>query len=368
MNASLLFLGTGTKEGTPNLGHTIKNIEYEHLNKGEYCSVCSKCIETLIRANKTSVEYNKNIRNSYSALLSIKSNKNSEVTILFEISVEVRKSIIQCASKFLKKVDIILTMHSTEESIGGIDEVREIQNFEHFIDENGNVSYYPKKPIPLYLSTSAFINLSNWYNYMILYSLKIKPPFKTKVGTMNISVFDPHNPGVTTTFKSINEANKYVEIHRYTNFEDNLDFSPVPFKYDSINITALYFKGNNNELNMGYVIQDEISKNPILCILPNFSIIPQKTLQYLINLPCIQILVVPLLQSHIKSEGTYNIPELIKFCLKISCRNVYLTSITCGIDHTLLSDYIRDQVLSLSKYNVNIPQFHVAYDSLFLKV
>ncbi|KAH7650505.1 hypothetical protein FG379_003577 [Cryptosporidium bovis] len=369
MKGSILFLGSGSTSGTPSLEHVFKNIHNSNNNINEpHCRIC----------NETVSISSKNKRNPFSVIIknpisSDKSNgENDQDYFLFEMGQNFRTSMFEYAvSMNIKKVDCIFFLSSNENSFLGIDEVREVQLFEKKFDDQGTLFYCPKKRIPTYLTSSCLISLSDWYEYIINYSLKKDLNSKTKVGCIQLNVLDPEKSSNVIQINSIEEYNSYLSYlleNRNGNKNDtlqNLNFNPIIIDYSSnIKITTLFFLDVKNLICSGYVIEYINSKKKVICILPDYSVVPNTTIQYLKNIDLIDFLILPLFSEQIKEIDHYTLAERINFCKTINCNQFYFYNASCLYDH----DFIQSMVDDYCKNNNVDLKFIISYDSLNIPI
>ncbi|OII72257.1 uncharacterized protein cubi_01590 [Cryptosporidium ubiquitum] len=365
MNGYILFLGSGSKEGIPNLEHVFKNID--NINKGNdpFCEICQKSIKIK----------SKNVRNPFSIIIksplsNIDNFQNEDHnTFLFEIGSSFRTSMLQYAIPAnINRIDSIFCMSSNESSFNGIDETREVQIYERPVSNDGIVFYEPKIRVPTYLTCSAIYALNDWYRYIINYSLKDDLKSKTKIGCVRLNILDPRNSPNAISIDSLSAFNDYLNLSK--NFEitdsteNNLTFNPIIIQYSNeIKIISLFFIDSDNKLCSGYCIE-YIHDKKVICIVPTYSIIPKETLVLLKAISLINILIFPIIPNDSFSINSESIKDSINFCAKMmNAEKVFFYNINCNCSHEFVQRIVNEK--SIEFPNIN---FTVSFDSQLVPI
>lgn len=365
MSSFILFLGSGTEQGTPNLEHVFKNID--NVNKGNdpFCGICQESIKMK----------NKNVRNPFSILIKNPvSNLNSSEserhdTFLFEIGSTFRISMLEYAIPAnINRVDAIFCMGSDESSFNGIDETREVQKYERPVGNDGIVFYEPKIRVPIYFTSSALNKFNDWYSYIINYSLKDDLKSKTKVGCVQLNILDPRNSPDVTKIDSISKFNDYISLNNDIEISDeidkNLTLNPVIIQYSNeIKITSLFFIDSDNKLSSGYCIEYASDKK-LICIIPRYSIIPKETLAFLKTIQLINILIFPIVPNESISINSKSIKDSINFCANIiNTENIFFYSIDCKYSHDIVQEIVDKNSIEFPKL-----KFTISFDSQIIPI
>lgn len=357
MNGYILFLGSGSKDGVPNLEHMFKNIENRNKGIDPFCEICNESIN----AN------NKNVRNPFSVIINSPQDQHQD-TFLFEMGPTFRTSMIEYAIPAnINKVDRIFCMGSNEASFNGIDETREVQKYERPVSDDGIVYYLPTIRVPTYLTSSAVHALNDWYRYIINYSLKDELKSKTKVGCIQLNILDPrHSPNTLildsiTAFDDYINSNKDFEVIQTT--DKNSTFYPIIIQNSKeVKITSFFFIDCDNKLCSGYLVE-YISCQTSICIIPTYSVIPKETLEFLKAIPIINILISPITpsDSFINSEL---ITDSVHFCANVvNAKHVYFYNINCNHSHELFQEIVNKNASKFPHI-----KFNVSFDSQLIPI
>ncbi|KAF7458059.1 putative hydrolase [Cryptosporidium felis] len=365
MNGYILFLGTGSKPGTPNLEHLFKNISSLKKGNKAFCEICENGIRTR----------DKNVRNPFSVILKNPINcegspeNEHHETFLFEIGPTFRTSMLEHAIPAkISRIDSIFCMTSNESSFDGIDESREVQEFNKPISEDGILHYEPVKKIPTYMSSSAFHVFKDWYKYIMVYSISSNLASRTKVGCIQLNILDPKYSPKVLKIDSQDDLNKLLsscEDSESKLINNYCDFLPISIEYSKdIRITALFFIDSDNSLSTGYFIEYHFAKGNSICIIPPHSIIPNGSMEFLKRIPEINTLIFPIIQDDDSEINQKSILSSIDFCAnKIKSKNVYFYNINCRYSH----DFVQN-LLSENIHEQHGTNFTISFDSLILPI
>lgn len=358
MDGYILFLGSGSKDGVPNLEHMFKNIENNNKGVDSFCKICSETIHVK----------NKNARNPLSILIKNPPNQH-QGTFLFEMGSTFRTSMLEYALPAnINKVDSIFCMGSNEVSFNGIDETREVQRYERPINDDGIVFYMPTTRVPTYMTSSAVRTFNDWYRYIINYSLKDDLKSKTKVGCIQLNILDPrHSPNTLildslTAFDEYINSNKDLEAIQTT--ASNLTFNPITIQHSNeIKITSFFFVDCDNKLCSGYLVEYLCNKMSV-CIIPTYSAIPKETLEFLKATSAINILIFPIIPNDSFFINSESIADSVDFCAYVvKAKNVYFYNINCNQSHESVQKMVNEKA---SKFP-NI-KFNISFDSQLVPI
>ncbi|KAH8741826.1 hypothetical protein FG386_001400 [Cryptosporidium ryanae] len=368
MKGSILFLGSGSILGTPSLEHVLRNIRNSNNNiKEPHCKICNETINIS----------SKNKRNPFSLIIKnpLSSDKSDEKSyqdyFLFEMGPNFRISMLEYAVPMnIKKIDCIFLLSSNEKSFLGIDEVREVQLFEKNFDNEGTLFYHPKKRIPTYLTSSCLISLNDWYKYIIDYSLKEDLNSKTKVGCIQLNILDPEKSFNVIQINSIEEYNSYLHYLHENKGKNkviqDLSFHPITIEYSqNIKITVLFLLDSKELICSAYVIEYiNFSEKKVICILPEYSIIPETTMNYLKNIEHINFLILPIFFGKAKKINQETLAEITSFCKVMNCNQFYFYNTNCLYDHDFLQSMVDEYCIN---NNIDL-RFTISYDSLNIPI
>ncbi|KAJ1613239.1 hypothetical protein OIY81_1043 [Cryptosporidium canis] len=361
MNGYILFLGSGSKHGVPNLEHVFKNIENANRGDSPYCEICKNTIQ-----NK-----DKNVRNPFSVIVKNPAENTSvcKDTFLFEMGSSFRASMLEYAIPAnINRVDSIFCMGSNEQSFGGVDEVREVQRYERPSNSEGVVFYEPKIRVPMYLTSSAALVLNDWYRYIIEYSLRNDLKSRTKVGCVQLNILDPRNSPNSLSIDSLDALDDFINSNKDPDTTDsaikNLEFKPITINYSGeIKITCLFFLDGDNKICTGYLIEYGICKR-LICIIPTYDTIPKETLEFLKTVPLINILIFPIVPNDSFVINPESVTNSINFCSKMTnAKSVYFYNINCNHSHELIQQFINENTTQNSHI-----QFHLSFDSQIVPI
>ncbi|KAH8585278.1 uncharacterized protein ELE39_002211 [Cryptosporidium sp. chipmunk genotype I] len=365
MSGYILFLGSGTEQGTPNLEHVFKNIDNANKGNDPFCEICQESIKMK----------SKNVRNPFSIVIKnpvnnlLSSENKHHDTFLFEIGSTFRISMLEYAIPAnINRVDAIFCMSSNELSFNGIDETREVQKYERPVSNDGIVFYEPKIRVPIYFTSSAIHKFNDWYNYIIEYSLKDDLKSKTKVGCVQINILDPRNSPNVILIDSISKFNDYISLNKdieiISSVDNDLTLNPIIIQYSNeIKITSLFFIDSDNKLCSGYCIEYSRGKK-LICIIPTYSIIPKETLSFLKTTPAITTLIFPIVPNNSIPINSESIKDSIDFCAKmINAENIFFYNIDCNYSHDFIQEIVDEK--SIKFHNL---KFTVSFDSQLIPI
>eukprot|EP01066_Platyproteum_vivax_P010146 Platyproteum_vivax@DN4517_c0_g1_i2.p1 len=145
----VVFVGTGVSSGIPQLSHVF-TASYQ-------CAVCNDALNPL--------SFNR--RNNVSVVVQHK-NQN----ILVDVGKTFRDAVLRVFSQQkITKIDAVLLTHDHADAIGGIDDLRDVQEFE-FDSKDGHKVYVPKDKMPCYLSKHTYNSIATKFDYITSASTK----------------------------------------------------------------------------------------------------------------------------------------------------------------------------------------------------
>mmetsp|Transcript_6145 Transcript_6145/g.15104 ORF Transcript_6145/g.15104 Transcript_6145/m.15104 type:complete len:274 (-) Transcript_6145:439-1260(-) len=165
---TLLFVGTGVSTALPNVGHL--------LGKKTFLPECV--------CHKARNEDDKNNRNNVSILLTVPNKEGGPCErILVDVGKTFRASCLKVlAPRQIRWFDSLLLTHGHEDAVGGLDDVRDLQDF--------NKKLEVRQKVKTFLTKETLDVLSRKYDYIIENANAVNGGLKRRVTSLELEVIE----------------------------------------------------------------------------------------------------------------------------------------------------------------------------------
>ncbi|SBT81055.1 conserved Plasmodium protein, unknown function [Plasmodium malariae] len=422
----IIFLGTGSSSSSPKLSHIFKNSKilskqnirnsYNSELKKEDFDYVEKFVEELASKDLECIDelndlylrkkYNdcsdlkcytcydalndnsKNKRNNISVLL-----KSNDSYVLIDVGKTFRDSLLRNKDKinfYEIKLDLVLISHSHTDALNGIDDLRDLQEFNKI--KHDDICYYtPKNPIDIYVNEVTYDRLRKGYDYLV--KKRTENIFYSKIAALNLYVLNDEKYNVLIHEKKnlkeltdelvnnskYNHNNKTEKKNKINDIDDkkegeNTDddkacinihtcdkrdeYGFVYTKFDKDkSIRFIPFQHGTNYICVGYVI----GENKKLIYISDCSYLPPYVLDYIKKVGSPEILVIDALYYNSKHYSHFSLYESIQIALIIKPKKVFFIGMSCDIEHNITNLFLK----KLAKKFPDI-SFALAHDGLFV--
>lgn len=252
-----VILGSGVSTGIPRISCIIRPEESS-------CVVCQDAVRT---------PNSKNRRCNVSALV-----RSAGYTILIDCGKTIRESAMRHFPKLnVRNVDAIVLTHGHADAVLGLDDTRDIQVDPRPLYVNGTTRWSEPVPTPVFLNEETMATCRNVFPYLMPPDKSSKRDVKRRVSALDWRVYGEH--------------------------EYFLPFRPIPRL--AVEFTPIPMFHGGDYICMGYIISIRPFENgpeKIIAYLSDLNDLPMKSLQFIKDIPKIDLLVVDLL-----TESEFNI-------------------------------------------------------------
>lgn len=255
----------------------------------------------------------------------------------------------------------MLITHSHTDAMNGIDDLRDLQEYERVSYED--IYYYKsKKPIDVYLNDVSYYRLKNGFEYLA--KERTENRFYSKVAALNFFILKDvkynnliHENNKLDEIKDVNNINnkKCINIHSYDK-KDEYGFIYTTFEKDK-KIRFIPFQHGKNYVCVGYIV----GNNHKLVYISDCNYVSNSVIEYIKKFAPIDILVIDALYYKSKHYSHFSMYESIQFSLLIKPKQVYFVGMSCDVEHNITNLYLQ----KLLKKYPDI-SFSLAHDGLFI--
>eukprot|EP01068_Selenidium_serpulae_P012334 Selendium_serpulae@DN5802_c0_g1_i1.p1 len=203
--SGILFVGTGSSSGTPQLSHVLAAHSWvpqmgekqwspkkEAVAVGERPRSCSsfwqKPCKVCLDAFSNSGGYNR--RNNVSIAIKF-GNDDSSKTVLVDCGKTFRDAALRTLTQNgIVLIDAVFLTHDHQDAIAGLDDIRDLQQFYRVPGKAGKSWYEAVKVLPIHTGTSTVKSLSKKFDYFATSC----DPMPTKIPVVSIRPIDETGP------------------------------------------------------------------------------------------------------------------------------------------------------------------------------